>query len=320
MHNLLRLYNQNRKTIWKIIIIIISIIVLIRVLNYIAGINNKKRISNSQNSNTSEKISSNTNNNNRNNSNTIISTNKSLVEGREISSESLNTAKDTIDKFINYCNNGETQNAYDILTDECKELMYPTLNVFYNNYCKNLFEEKKQCAISNWTGNVYKVIIAPDALASGVINTQKETTDYITIVNKNGEYKLNINSYIGRTQINKTDENQNLEINVISKDSYMEYEIYNIQVKNNTGNTIVLDDLTKSKTIYLQDGNGAQYSAANYELSQNNMIVRDGFATNLKIQFSNAYNISRTYTSIVFTSVNFNYGEQNNKKEIVVGL
>ena len=246
MHNLLRLYNQNRKTIWKIIIIIISIIVLIRVLNYIAGINNKKRISNSQNSNTSEKISSNTNNNNRNNSNTIISTNKSLVEGGEISSESLNTAKDTIDKFINYCNNGETQNAYDILTDECKELMYPTLNIFYNNYCKNLFEEKKLCAISNWTGNVYKVVIAPDALASGVINTQKETTDYITIVNKNGEYKLNINSYIGRTQINKADENQNLEINVISKDSFMEYEIYNIQVKNNTGNTIMLDDLTKS--------------------------------------------------------------------------
>lgn len=51
------------------------------------------------------------------------------------------------------------------------------------------------------------------------------TQDYITIVNENGQTKLNINSYIGKQQINKTQESNNVKIKVVETNVYFDYSI-----------------------------------------------------------------------------------------------
>lgn len=297
MHNIIHFYYQNKKKIWKVIIIIVMIIVILRVLNYIAG---NKSITNKQNNIISENINQNED------SNSII-LNNSLVDGGQLSSTTLKKAKSIIDNFISYCNNGEVEQAYNLLTKECQEELYPTLEIFRNNYWNGFFDKKKICIIENWTGMTYKVTITEDMLTTGNSVDKNAYIEYVTIIQNGDDYKLNINNYIGRTEINKTTEKNDIEIKVISKDTYMDYETYNIQVNNKSKNNVILDNLEENNTIYLQDSKNIKYNAHNYKLQKNDMIINSGIKRNIKITFSNGYTTSRELKYLVFSKLISNY-------------
>ena len=122
-------------------------------------------------------------------------------EGRE---ENLKNATDTIYKFVDYCNKQEIEKAYNLITEECKQQMYPTLDAFKNAYYGDVFNGKQRtCTIENWVGDIYKVRMGEDILSTGK-DTGYAKEDYITIKKVDNEYKLNINNYIGTTKIEKT--------------------------------------------------------------------------------------------------------------------
>ena len=64
--------------------------------------------------------------------------------------------------------------------------------------------------------------IIDDILSTGKSNDYTKQ-DYITIKQQDGEYKLNINRYIESKKINKTTEKDNIQIEVVSKNTFMEY-------------------------------------------------------------------------------------------------
>ncbi len=297
MHNILHFYYQNRKRIWTVILVVVIIIGLIRIANYIVGHKSPNPNNTYQNSNTIKDINGNLS------TNAIVSNDNSLVDGGKISSTVLKKAKDVIETFINYCNNGEVEQAYNLLTKECKEELYPTLDVFKNNYWNGFFEKQKICVIENWTSNTYKVTITEDMLTTGNSINKNSYIDYITIAEDENSYKLNINNYIGRTEINKSTEKNDIEIKVLRKNTYMDYETYEIQVNNKSKNNIILDDLEKSNTIYLQDSKDAKYIAQNYKLQDNDMMINSGVKKNIEITFSNGYTTSRKLKYLVFSKL-----------------
>lgn len=304
MRNILHFYYQNRKKIWMIILIIVIIIGLIRLANYIVGHKSHNPDNTYQNGNTIKDINGNSS------TNAIISSNNSLVDGGQISSSTLKTAKDTIESFINYCNNGEVEQAYNLLTDECKEELYPTLEIFRENYWKGFFEKQRICVIENWIGNTYKVTITEDMLTTGNSINKNSYIDYVTIVRSENSYKLNINNYIGRKEINKTTEKNGIEVNVVRKDTYMDYETYEIQVNNKSNKDVMLDNLKESDTIYLQDSKDVKYIAQNYKLQNNDMIINSGLKKNIKITFSNGYTTSRELKYLVFSKLISDYNSR----------
>lgn len=300
MHIIRHFYYQNKKKIWTIIVVVVVIIVIINLLNYLLkqrDITNNKQI----NDNIIENI------NGKENTNAIISDNKSLVDGTPISSNSLKTAKELINNFVSYCNNGEVEQAYELLTEECKEELYPTLEIFKKNYWQGLFNKKKVAIIENWINSTYKVTIIEDMLATGNTTDTNKYIEYVTLVEKNKSYKLNINNYIGRTEINKTNEKNSIEIKVISKDTYMDYEIYNLQVNNKSEKNIILDTLQNSDTIYLQDEKEIKYKAYNYKLQANDITINQGTKKNIEITFSNGYTTGRKIEYLVFSKLISNY-------------
>lgn len=303
MHNLIHFYYQNKKKIWKVIIIIALIIALIQILNYIVGRNGT---SNNKNNNkvSSSKILEDVNG--KEPTNTIVSSEKSLVDGNELSSTSLKTAKQAINDFINCCNNGEVDKAYNLLTEECKEELYPTIEFFKTNYIDGIFKEPKVCIIENWTNRTYKVTITEDMLTTGNNINGTESIDYITIAGDKDNYKLNVNSYIGRTKINKTTEKKDLEVKVVSKDTYMDYEKYNIEINNKSEKNVILDNLEKNNTIYLEDSNKVRYNVQIYKLQKNDMIINSGIKREVEIAFSNGYTTSRKMENLVFSKLIFN--------------
>ena len=131
MNRFIRWYNQNRKSIWATIAIIVIIIGVIQLINYFYKVRNEEELSNLGNQIQNTTI-------NYNYNNVRIDDNRSGLTG-EVISENQETEIGVIDDFINYCNENNLQSAYDLLTDECKEEMYPTLEDFQESYYNQVF-------------------------------------------------------------------------------------------------------------------------------------------------------------------------------------
>lgn len=292
--NLIRYYNQNRKKIWGIIIIIASAILLLQMINYFYKIKNEEILEGTTNNAEIE----------RNTSNTIITTNQSVVTGESVSTKQLQNATTVIDSFISYCNNKELEKAYNLLTDGCKEQMYSTLESFERTYYQDVFNGKsKNCTVENWVHNTYKVRITEDMLSTGKSNNGYSKQDYITVEKVDDEYKLNINNYLGYTQINKTTEHDNITMEVISKNTYMEYEEYTIKVTNQTENTILLDRRLQPKSLVLQDSKQVQYSSYSHELTEPMLTISSEQTKEITIKFYSSYVYSKNIKCIIFSDL-----------------
>ena len=102
---------------------------------------------------------------------------------------------------------------------------------------------------------------------------------------------------------------------MISKDTYMDYEIYTISVTNNSYNTILLDGGNNPKSIYLLDEKDMKYYFYNNEVVASNFIVPSQYKKTFKIKFSNSYSSSRTIRSMVFSNFIVNYDKYKNGDE-----
>lgn len=307
--NIVRIYNQNRKKIWKAILIVAFFIIIFQAINYYVGKSNEEEIERLMNGTNS--LPTNTSNNNaNNNSSSMAISNTSGISGGTVSDENLENAQSLLDKFFGYCNSRNLSEAYNMLTDECKELIYPSLELFESNYYNNIFNgEQKIYSFENWRNNTYLVTIEENSLATGKVSSDTEKkVDYVTIVDD----KLNISTFIGRTTINKTTTSNGITVVVNSKDTYMDYETYNITVTNNTGKTICLASLDSSDNIYLLDDNDIKYGVYNHELLQSSLVLKNYYSEEYSLKFYSSYVSTKKIEGLVFSSVYMDYENNEN--------
>ena len=102
MNKFIRWYNQNRKMIWMSIGIVALIIVVIQLFNYWSKVDNEKTLQQAnqgQNTNEVKKYNS-----------VSLDETQSTITGENLSSDQLSQV-DTIDLFIEYCNNSYLWNS-----------------------------------------------------------------------------------------------------------------------------------------------------------------------------------------------------------------
>lgn len=321
----LRLYFYNNKVIiLRNIAIIVLIIIAIQVLNNTvktkSAENNKKyesefsygNIINFSNSvsinNTSNSLIENNTNYNENIASNTISENNTTSE----TNENTNIREKKIEIFLDFCINGNIDEAYDMLSDECKSLLYPDINSFKEKYYSRIFSAQKVYTIDNYLGNTYKIKIAENMNNTGSY-TALANEEYITAHYVNGGYKLNISHYIGRDTIGKTSTNENITIKVNYKDIFMDYERYNITITNNYPTTIMLDTKNSTNTMYLLGSNDIKYYAYSNEIIDNSLILKSGSTVNLNIKYKNTYTLSTNATNyLVFSNIIIDYDTYRN--------
>ena len=244
---------------------------------------------------------------NENNSGVISE--KSAVTGKEVSKQQLDNETTAINKFMEYCNNQDFENAYNMITEECKKQMYNSLDIFKQSYYKNVFNgEKKNFTIENWVKDTYRVNITGDVLATGNVDEYSKQ-DYITVKQVNGEYKLNINNYIGYTEINKKTTEKNISMEVIGKNTYKDYETYTFNVTNNTGSVMQLDNISNTESLYIEDSKGVKYPYYNHELTTPMITVSAGQTKEITIKFYSSYVSTKKIERIVFSNIMLKNGE-----------
>lgn len=306
MTKLIRYYNQNRKKIWKIIIIIFSAFVLLQLVNYYYKIEDEKQKQQMLQNRTSEEINS--------TNVTTLTENKSVVTGKKVQKDTLQTATTVIDNFINYCNNHELEKAYNLLTKDCKTYIYKTQDMFEKAYYENVFEgSSKNCTVENWEGDIYKVRIAEDMLSTGKNNQGFAKEDYMLVKKEDGEYKLNINNFIGHREINETTQKDDIKVEVIEKNIYMENEEYKIKVTNNTESRMLLDTRSEPRSLYLEDKKGNKYPYYANELTDPMLTVEKGQTKEITIKFYSTYREDKNIQHIVFSDIILNNGQRSEK-------
>lgn len=303
MHNLRHFYYQNKEKIWKVVLIIAFLLGIIQLLNKAAIPDSNS--TNKLQSNNREEIYSDEENN------TYIS-NQSAISGNTVTEKEVETINKTISKFLQYCKNGNTEEAYNMLSNDCKEELYTSKEEFQKEYISSTFNLASIYEIEKWINNTYKVSISRDPLTTGDITDNEKQVDYITIVKDGIEEKLNVNSYIGSKKIDEEVTQNEIKIEVLNKKIYMDYALYEFKIENLSNKIIKLDSLEKTGTMYLKDANGNRYNAYVHEIYENKLEIKPNHHISLKIKYANVYSRKTQIKQIIFEDMVLDYAKYQN--------
>ena len=164
MEKLIRFYNQNKKTIFKYIGIILASYMILKIINTYY----ENRTFNEYDSN-----------------NTEINTN---ANEDTVADEKIEKSKisETVNTFIEYCKENKVEEAYNMLTDETKEKSkYSTLEKFQTNFIETFLKTGNNNSINKVEGysNIYSIeIYNEDMLSTG--NSNSINRKYIKEISK----------------------------------------------------------------------------------------------------------------------------------------
>lgn len=292
MNNIIRYWNRNRRRIIAGIAAIVLLIVIVQVLDEIA----KKQ---------------------RQEKNNLISMlaneqkedlpTESIIGGATVSKDTTKSNIEIIESFIEKCNNGQIEEAYEMLTDDCKEVLFTTEENFKKGYYDMIFKNKKIANIENFISRekryTYRVTLYEDILSTGNAQNIQSYQDYITIDENSKNGKVNINSFICKKEINKQAESNGIKITVESQEIYKDNEKYQIKIENNTDKRILIDTRENSKSVYLVGENNVTYNSFISEIASNLYEVPANFFRNYKIKFEKIYSTSIKAKGIVFSDI-----------------
>lgn len=226
-----------------------------------------------------------------------------------------------LDEFLTYCVNHNPVAAYNLLSDECKTLMYQTEEIFESSYYREKFEGDKQYSFQSWSIDndtyIYLVQIYDNMLATGNSKESGYIEDYITVVPDGDLYKINVNSYIGREDVYKQASNNLITAEVSVVDNYMEYKVYTIRLKNNKNERVTLDTRRNTNTTYITDGNGNKNYALLYGNNENDLILEPMESKTIQIRFNATYRNGLGIDSLEFDNI-VTEQDQNTSNSLVV--
>lgn len=305
-NKIFRFINQNRRIIILLVSIGIFIILLIKALNNLSFKSDNDETDN-EIENTSREIQD---------TRTSVITNTSV--GQKTSTQNYNL----LEEFVNLCNDGNIEEAYQLLSDECKQNVYPNLEGFANNYVNVVFKSRKSIDVKNWikSGDYITYLVAysdEDILSTGDVNNNK-FQDYITV--NSSKQQLNINKYIKKEELNKTQEIKNIKFTINYVDIFKDYEVYNIKIENKNNNDIILDNLSSVSSTYIETSSETQINCSNYEAGINSFKYGPGMAKTIELKVIKQYNENLQDEKLIFSSAILDTGNIDNTCSIEVEL
>lgn len=249
----------------------------------------------------------------------IYTPTETVIKGSNVSEKQYKMDLNIIDKFLEYCNNKKVEEAYAMISDECKENIYPTLDIFKESYYNSIFSEKKEYNLQSWISTnkytVYKIRYTEDILSTGSYNENNVYQDYITLIKNSDIEKISIGSFINKEELNTITSTDKLEVKVIKQYIYLDYEEYIIQVKNNSENTILLDDLNTNNNIKLISGTGINYKANINKIFKSDLLIETQKSNIIKLTFKKEFSSGNKSEYIQFSNAIRNYNEYSTNSD-----
>lgn len=277
---------------WKLVVIVIlSVIIGLSIIQYLNEEAKKQNEAKLNQTQVDESI--------------IYKTESVLGEGTITTEEAMQN-NGIINNFVSYCNEGKTREAYDLLSEECKQEVFPTINDFINLYYQVIFANPKTYTLENWISGentTYKVRFVNDALAMGGKKAEQTFEDYITVVYKNEVPYLNINKFVQKNEINRETELNGIKIIVQTENVYINNRTYDVTFQNTNKNNMILYSIARNNNWYLQDEAGKTYLANMAEITNDNFILETNTSIQLTINFMKIYEKTDTVKWMKFDNI-----------------
>ena len=282
MERILHIYYKYK----KIAIVVIVIVGVFLLFKY----NFNKIVNNSEDSSSS-------------NNTTAIAKNEDNNDNSNIKENIMPTNVQVIEQFVMLCNKGDIAGAYNMLSDNCKNEVYANVEEFRDNYYNNIFVTNKKADITIYNDNIYRVAFSEDPISTGKLeNKIDQKIDYISV---DDDHKLNISSFIKIETINSKSQNSYTQITVLTKQVFIDHEIYLINVKNLMMTDIYIDDVENSQLI-INYSNGNKNKANMNEYSEEDLRVLANSNKNISIRVDKSYSNDIYAKSIYFQKIKIN--------------
>lgn len=120
--------------------------------------------------------------------------NTNIIQNEKIIYKSNPEDVELINKFIKYCKEKNLEGAYSLLSEECKNELYPTLEEFTNKYYSRVFDKKCNTSIKYDENNdLYNITFFEDMLETGKIENKEIAKDQYKIIQEILDKKIYIN-------------------------------------------------------------------------------------------------------------------------------
>lgn len=221
---------------------------------------------------------------------TTLSTHTSIIETNEKTPTKVaNLIEDTIEEYIGYCNEGNYQKAFNMLSKDCQNYAFDNNVSNYMNHVLVKMPTPKKYSIQNYSTvklngtdfYIYEIRYFDDLLATGLTNsTYAFTSENLTFHKESGEYVMEAGNYIYHEDIKSISENEYLKLDVVDKVVNYSVERYEIKLTNRSNYTIVIADGQETEEFVLTLPNEVRSRS-----TINDIVLKPGETEQLIVEF-----------------------------------
>ena len=168
--------------------------------------------------------------------------------------------EETIEKYVDLCNNKEYEAAYEMINEDARKHVYPNIKDFIA-YVDYVFEEKRLFAIQNYSNRnntyIYRVRIFENIMETGLTysDTFKYFEEKFVFAEENGKLIMGVKGYIGDIKTDYLYEDQYIQVLITSKSITYDDETYTVEIRNKTDyELVIMDDLEEHEIQLETDG------------------------------------------------------------------
>lgn len=227
-----------------------------------------------------------------------------LTSDTEVPEKLQTPIEDTIDDYINKCNNKDYSGAFELLTTDCKTHVFGDSLDNFTTYASSVFPNKKRYSIQNYSNfgqaYIYNVKLIDDIIATGLTNqSYAYYEEKFAVKEEDGKIKLNVNDYMGFNDLKKVAEDDYLKIREENKEEFYSFEIYSVKITNKTDKKIVLYDGIVGNELSLISGQDER----NPINVKDTITLEPGETRTFEITFNKYYDESTKASEIAFNKI-----------------
>lgn len=218
-----------------------------------------------------------------------------------------NNIEEMIEEYVGYCNEGNYQKAYNMLSEDCKKYEFDNNVEKLMSHVLVRMPTPKKYGIQNYSNTkydgkniyVYEIKYTDDILATGLTNTEYGfTSEKMAFYKEDNEILMNVGEYIYHTDVKSISENEYFKIDVIDKVVKYDSEIYEVKLTNRSNYTVVVADGIETEEVALVLPNETRNRTSNTDI-----VLGPQESQTYKFEFTKYVDDNDKSQSLLFSSI-----------------
>ena len=246
--------------------------------------------------------------------NVAIMTDNTVPKSQE---KSIN---ETLRAYTDSLISGDYAKAYNLLTEECKSFNYDNNIENFKQRTATIYNKDKVAtfqAYSNYRKRyIYKVTVSDNIEKTGTSGNYKTYNELLTVSKVGKDYRIADYGYIDKEKVDFKNQDENIAVEIASKEVSYKTEQYNIKITNKTDKYIIIADSTAGAEITLNVGGEERHSI---NTDSQGIVLYPGETTTRAVVFYKYFdkpiNASKMSFNVVRIVNTYNGSERNSSQK-----